>query len=220
MFVRNTRLWSICSTLPRYKCYQPKNIGLICSALPLQVMKLVRLRLSVLCSLLEEENTKIIWLVRDPRAVINSRLNSVNWCDSIWCKNPKYLCNDMIDDYNSFLHIKQKYPSQIILLRYEDLAASPYDKVNELFNFLNLPMDNSTTKYLDLHLSGEFEAPWSTVHNPKVQSKKWLKIIDWNTIVQTQYYCRPFMKKLGYIAFNKEKDRYSENFIMPLDIFS
>ena len=42
---------------------------------------------------------KIIYLVRDPRAVIHSR-KKYDWCmTSTNCINPQKLCQDMVDDF-------------------------------------------------------------------------------------------------------------------------
>ena len=46
-----------------------------------------------------KEDIKIVYLVRDPRAVINSRKN-YEWCmTSENCMNPRNLCKDMVDDF-------------------------------------------------------------------------------------------------------------------------
>lgn len=217
MFVRNSRLWNICSTMPRSKCYMPDNIGKLCSLFPLQVMKLVRVRLAFLSSLLER-NAKIIWLIRDPRAVINSRRSSVSWCTTPSCKEPRYLCKDLFDDFNAYSKLKATYPDKIMILRYEDLAKDPYSKTQAVLAFLGLSMHEDVRQYLNKHLSGEFEAPWSTIHDPKRQAKKWMKVASWSTIVETQYYCRTVMKLLGYRPFDTKKELAAENAVQILNI--
>ena len=63
-----------------------------------------------------KEGIKLVYLVRDPRAVMNSRKN-YEWCmTSENCMNPRNLCKDMVDDFkeakrllknkNSTLNIK------------------------------------------------------------------------------------------------------------------
>lgn len=39
MFLRNTRLWSMCSAMPRSKCYVPDTLARLCSLFPIHVMK-------------------------------------------------------------------------------------------------------------------------------------------------------------------------------------
>ncbi|MCL4149449.1 UNVERIFIED_CONTAM: hypothetical protein GTU68_014028, partial [Idotea baltica] len=218
MFVRNSRLWQMCSTMPRFKCYVSENIGKLCSLFPIQVMKLVRVRLSVLAPLMEDKSVKIIWLTRDPRAVINSRTSSVSWCTSKVCKEPKYLCRDLFEDFNTYLKLKNKYPEQIMILRYEDLAKDPYTKSKNTLAFLNLQMDPSVVDYLNKHINSDFEAPWSTIHNPQRQAKKWMKSLPWNSIVYTQYYCRTVMKNIGYRPFENEIDLAAGNAVQILNI--
>ena len=73
-------------------------------ALPIQVTKVDRINLKFVSELLEDEeigfNTKIFYLVRDPRAVIHSRKN-FPWCvKTPECIDAKYLCRDMVQDYH------------------------------------------------------------------------------------------------------------------------
>ncbi|KAL7630259.1 UNVERIFIED_CONTAM: hypothetical protein RMT77_019597, partial [Armadillidium vulgare] len=218
IFIRNKRLWNLCSTMSRFKCYMPENIGKLCSLFPLQVMKVVRVRLELLGPLLEDSNTKVIWLVRDPRGVMNSRTLSVTWCTSESCKKPKHLCSDLLQDYNTYINLKKEYPNQVMLIRYEDLAKDTISKTKLVFDFLGLNMHSNVKTYLNEHLNSEFEAPWSTIHNPERQSKKWMKLIPWNTVVHTQHYCRPVMKLLGYRAFTYKDELSSGNALQLLNV--
>lgn len=85
-------------------CGDPKYLDGICTALPIQVTKLDRINLRFMLPLLEDESigstTKILYLVRDPRAVINSR-KDFPWCvNTPECIDPTYLCRDMVQDFN------------------------------------------------------------------------------------------------------------------------
>ena len=218
MFVRNTRLWSMCSAMPRTKCYNPDNLYKMCSLFPAHVMKVVRTRLSVLSSLLENPNTRIIWLVRDPRATITSRTSSVTWCDTKACKDPGYLCSDLLEDYSSYIYLKEEKPSQIMLVRYEDLAKDPYQKIKEILKFVGLDFHPRVKSYLDDHLNSDEDAPWSTRHDPRKVLKRWMKLMPWSQVVKCQYHCRSVMKSLGYRLFSSEKDLKAGNAVGMLNL--
>ena len=53
LFTHNTRLWNQCQLFPSF-CYQPKFLMPFCKLFPLQSMKVVRLRMSIAASLLED----------------------------------------------------------------------------------------------------------------------------------------------------------------------
>lgn len=84
-FRYNTRLWNACQANPSF-CYEPNFLSRFCRLFPFQSMKLVRLRLSLAEALLTdaELNVKIVLLVRDPRAIMQSRKHHV------WCPKSKF----------------------------------------------------------------------------------------------------------------------------------
>jgi hypothetical protein len=102
-------------------CGQPMYLDAICSALPIQVTKLDRTNLEFMSPLLDDpnlkSNTKILYIIRDPRAIMNSRKH-FPWClDSKECISAKYDCRDHIKDYNeakklvkTIHHKSCKYP--------------------------------------------------------------------------------------------------------------
>lgn len=54
LFSHNTRLWRHCRLFPNF-CYDPKFLGPFCQLFPMQSMKVVRLRASLVTPLLEDE---------------------------------------------------------------------------------------------------------------------------------------------------------------------
>ncbi|CAD6996783.1 unnamed protein product [Ceratitis capitata] len=53
LFEHNERLWSVCKEFPHF-CWQPKFLSPICKLFPMQSMKVVRLRLALAKTLLED----------------------------------------------------------------------------------------------------------------------------------------------------------------------
>lgn len=94
---------------------QEKFVKPICDIYPFQSMKVIRLGLESFRDLLKNNklNIKIILLIRDPRAVMNSR-RVLKFCmDTPDCAKPATLCQDMVDDYKSALDLTQKYPQNL-----------------------------------------------------------------------------------------------------------
>ncbi|KAK8753780.1 hypothetical protein OTU49_001563 [Cherax quadricarinatus] len=218
VFVRNTRLWSMCSAMPRSKCYNPDTLARLCSLFPVHVMKVVRARLELLASLLRDPRVRLVWLVRDPRAVMSSRKNSVTWCQTRACSDAGYLCSDLEEDFNTYLVLKENFPGRVMLLRYEDLARKPYEKSREILHFAGLTFHREVQDYLDDHLTSDEDEPWSTRHDPMTRVARWMKVMHFEDVVTTQYQCHSVMKNLGYRRFNSRTDMDNGNAVGLLNV--
>lgn len=89
----------------------------VCQALPIQIAKVTRARLKMLSPILEDkamkESVKVLLLVRDPRATINSR-KKFPWCiTSPDCIEAKNLCNDMVSDYYEAKRLINEHSTKI-----------------------------------------------------------------------------------------------------------
>lgn len=218
MFMRNTRLWSMCSAMPRTKCYNPDTLARLCSLFPVHVMKVVRARLELLAPLLRDPTVKLVWLVRDPRAVMSSRASSVTWCDTLACKDPGYLCSDLLLDYRTYRLLQEERPDQVLLVRYEDLARDPYGKSREVLEFAGLTFHKRVREYLDDHLTSDEDEPWSTRHDPKTRVGRWMKLMKFDDVVKTQFHCKAIMKNLGYRLFASPNDMDAGNAVGHLNL--
>ena len=59
-------------------------------------------------------NLKVIYLVRDPQATINSRLKDY-WCgDLSSCSDFNIFCSDLADDFNAALILERDYPERFM----------------------------------------------------------------------------------------------------------
>ena len=85
-------------------CTNLDYLSAICKIIPIQIIKLDRMGLKVARNLAKstrkKQNIKIIYLVRDPRAVINSR-KSRSWCVSEpICMDSRNLCEYIFEDHH------------------------------------------------------------------------------------------------------------------------
>lgn len=84
-------------------------------------------------------NLKMIYLVRDPRATMNSR-NILKWCmDSKDCRDPQLLCEDLASNFFSAIDLLQRYPDRFKVVRYEDLAMNVDQVTKGVLEFTGLP---------------------------------------------------------------------------------
>ena len=86
----------------------------------------------------QEPFLKIIHLVRDPRGIVSSRFTirtiSLLAKDKM-AKEAKALCHRILIDMDEYSRLKNKYPNNIVQLRYEDIATQPEASANFLYQF-------------------------------------------------------------------------------------
>ena len=64
------------------------------------------------------------------------------------CNNVTKLCHDFGNDFQEALKLNEQYPHQLLFLRYENLCLHPYDTLDNVLSFLNLPPKSIVEKYL------------------------------------------------------------------------
>ena len=70
----------------------------------------------------------------------------------IECGNTTELCDAIDADVSYASSLAKKYPSNVFLLRYEDLVITPYATLDILLNFLELPPEPCMDAYLENHV--------------------------------------------------------------------
>jgi hypothetical protein len=93
----------------------PRNKNLqklqeLCLEAEYGIFKFVRLSLSLASSHFGND-TKIIFLMRDPRAVMHSRNNTVyKWCNTKSCSSHKNLCQQHLQDFKTAKWLQEHSP--------------------------------------------------------------------------------------------------------------
>lgn len=209
---RNLRGWEACqhdTTL----CYQPDFISETCSTFPIQLVKEVRFRVKELAKLLEDDLTtkdwKVVYLVRDPRGTMASRAKS-DWCmaDRL-CRNATVLCKETKDDIKWIKRLQNKNPEHHYLLKFEDFAADVDSEVEKLFNFLDIPVADSVSEFLNNHaridetpkeseLYSDKILEFSITKNSKNVPTAWRSQLSANKIEKINKVCKPVLNLLDY----------------------
>ena len=132
---------------------------------------------------LEVEPIKVIYLVRDPRAIYSSR-QYLSWCKNRACTNIDKLCYEMNSDFKTFesfylnssnrstiftlTNSSSKYPIQMFLIRFELVALDPFRSTSELFKLVNLPFKENIKRFVYTHTANNLD-----VKNLRSPFKKW-----------------------------------------------
>jgi len=229
LFKHNFRIWNSCSTIlpSSVACFMPELVKKTCNLFPIRLIKTVRLRVRFVEPLLTDPDLalKIIVLVRDPRGVMRSR-SHMNWCDRPTCANSTRVCNDLDSDVASALKLGENYANRILLIRYEDLSIRPYQTVDKIINFLDLPpQPEFIDTYLKTHTGqlrsheliseskqhNQKETPYSTSRKSSEETAfKWTKMLSMDEIQELENICQKPMAKLGYAKYNGEINNHRD----------
>jgi hypothetical protein len=81
-------------------------------------------------------------------------LKIVYICLDATCNDASIVCRDMDDDLEAAIDLKKRFPNQIFLIRYEDLALDPVYEIGKIVNFLDLDFTKSIRVFLESHTKG------------------------------------------------------------------
>ncbi|XP_052866590.1 carbohydrate sulfotransferase 5 [Anopheles cruzii] len=220
LFSHNTRLWQQCVRFPQF-CYEPRFLGPYCQLFPLQSMKVVRLRASLLLPLLEDEslNVRVVLLIRDPRGSLQSRKHRV-WCPGRPdCDDPTTVCSDMQLDYEAAIELSERFPKRFRVIRYEDLSLNPYQMTKEILHFYGLPFHPAVRAFLDTHTKQDVGGVSSTYRDSKSAPFHWTKDLTFEEVKIIQDSCVAAMKSWGYRNATSERE-LNDNFnpLLPYSV--
>ena len=121
-----------------------------CLEANVQVVKTIRLSTTLVKSLVEAvPGLKIVHLIRDPRGIINSRVNigEISATRNI-SQYLEHVCTTMRHDIESVLSSKYLAAGRIIPLSFEHVAENPFAVAEILFDKLGIPFTKDTKNWL------------------------------------------------------------------------
>ncbi|XP_045138943.1 uncharacterized protein LOC123520593 isoform X2 [Portunus trituberculatus] len=97
----------------RPSCDDASFVSDVCRRSSLHVAKVVRLSLRQAMPLLEDENLslQVVYLVRDPRAVLSSR-SRLPWCVAAACRDPYTVCSSLQRDLLLIPRLLRRFPTR------------------------------------------------------------------------------------------------------------
>lgn len=182
MVSHNPHLWKYCQKTPSL-CSDPAFLSGMCTLFPVQILKTVRLRLKLLGPLLhllnDKFDIKILLLIRDPRAIMQSRKHQ-SWCgeDKEDCSQPSKLCSDMVDDFHAISDLREQYVNQVLALRYEDVSLNPISGVKKVVEFFGLDYTSEVESFVNTHTILTIGGVTSTFRESKKIPFKWIEYFN------------------------------------------
>ncbi|KAL2077953.1 hypothetical protein ACEWY4_025638 [Coilia grayii] len=227
----------------RYRCRTrrcgPLNFTLAsesCRQKEHRAIKSVRVRqLETLRPLAEDPrlDVKFIQLVRDPRAVLASRMVAFstkykNWkrwavdgevpVDDDEVRKLKGNCDNIRLSAEAGLKQPEWLRERYMLVRYEDIARFPMRKATEMYQFTGIPFTPKVKEWIlkNTQASKEVSGVYSTQKNSSEQVEKWRFSIPFKLAQVVQKVCGPTMKLFGY-KFAESKEMLTDKSISLIE---
>ncbi|XP_037322373.2 carbohydrate sulfotransferase 3a [Pungitius pungitius] len=221
---------SVCSPVikdvfERYHCKMrrcgPVNLTLAsesCLSKQHHAIKTVRVRqLETLQPLVEDPrlDVRVIQLVRDPRAILASRMVAFSSKYQTWkawaqdgqvpeddeeVKRLKGNCDQIRLSAEVGLSQPPWLRRRYMLVRYEDIARYPMQKAEEMYRFTGIPFSPQAREWIlrNTQTTREASGIYSTQKNSSEQAEKWRFNIPFALAQVVQRVCGPTMTLFGY----------------------
>lgn len=132
----------------RYKVCN-SMLQLFCSESKIRIFKTIRHSMAFFEEFLETvPSMKIIHLVRDPRATLQSQILVAKFPMDDLKLAARQHCERVFEDIKTFNRIKEKHPVSIVRIYYEDLAEDPIDMAHKMYDFLGMDYTEHLIEYI------------------------------------------------------------------------
>jgi hypothetical protein len=141
---------------------------------------------------------RFVVVLRNPRATVNSLMKS-----NVHSANALFASKRWAADVGEGLALKQRYPGDVMEIRYEDLVTQPEQSLRRVCDFLNLPYDPAMLGY---HESGveEYSEYYEQIHARLAQPPQASRIDAWREelsqadVATVEAVCGDLMGQVGY----------------------
>ena len=176
-----------------------------CEQRHVRSFKTIRMSMEMMETLLKQEpSLKIIHLVRDPRGILSSRFATSQvsgLAKRKMDKEAKVLCHRMLFDLDEYSKLHEKYPNNIVQVRYEDIATSPEESAKVLYQFtrgIAVPEQVESFIKKNTHATKDNGSYGTARKDSAAMAMQWKTKLSVQNRNITSTICKSVIEKLGY----------------------
>lgn len=169
-------------------------------------------------------NLKVVQLVRDPRGILASRIETFRDTYRLWRiwratgRRPYNLdltqltmvCEDFLSSVSTGMSRPGWLRGRYMLMRYEDLARNPLQRTREIYEFLGLAMDKNVADWIQNNTRGSSDLSskhkYGTVRDSAANAENWRLKLSYDMVDYTQTVCQHILQELGYKTVNSSDE--------------
>ena len=187
----------------------------VCRRAKHRVSKVLRLTLGGLEPVLKHNpKLKVVHLFRDPRAIINSRIETKGYPlrsnplgrNDIQ-NNAKALCDKMNTDIEEGEKLKSKFPDRFRFMHYEDVAMNR-NSIKKLYDYVGMIYEMDSFNHIYKVKTNNPERKLERKEKARKTNNAlwWRTYLSYDIIKQVNIVCYAVIAKLGYPQFNNVTD--------------
>ncbi|XP_042873360.1 carbohydrate sulfotransferase 2-like [Penaeus japonicus] len=182
-------------------CRNTSYVSGVCRSADMNVIKVLRLSLKFARPLLRDDDldVQVIYLVRDPRAVLSSR-STKPWCQ-MSCRDPETICSLLEEDLKQASLLSKEYPTRFKMVLYDEVCDDGSIALLDVMAFLGLPVTAKQERLLPSRRD------LSEAEGNVSRAEVWRVKTSFGQIVQPiQRFCHSSLEKLGLRVFASNEE--------------
>lgn len=189
------------------KFFLPDTQHALCSNASRLIIKMTDVPVYLLPSMIgtfderTQKRFKILNLIRDPRAVINSRLKKKGMRS--FRMDPRRLCDTMDRDARGIQKLHSEHPDSYFGMRYEDMTLNLESMTRQLFERLGIPFSEREEKFLKTGTALDKERIRGfSRKEAESRTTAWLHEMSVEKIAEVEKACGELLDRLHYSRVN------------------
>ncbi|BFZ25990.1 hypothetical protein BsWGS_29029 [Bradybaena similaris] len=166
-------------------------------------------------------NLKILYLVRDFRAVVYSHSQHFTKLPRVrhMTENANIICQQAREHFQIFYQLNAKFPGRVKGIRYEHGCLDPVDYASTIYKFAGLNFNNATKQYLQQitksNTTGGRVNAFGVERQDSVQAmNNWRNSAKFETVKRIDKLCEDAYSLFGYRAVSTEEDLFSQQLLV------
>ncbi|XP_005110986.1 carbohydrate sulfotransferase 1 isoform X2 [Aplysia californica] len=185
-----------------------------CQSRDMTFVKSIRFRVAWAEALLEKyPDFKMLYLLRDPRAVLFSQskvFKTFDWKNDVSSVSKKH-CQALTEDIDHFRRLREKYPTRVKAIRYEDGAMNPQRYAKEIYSFVGLEFSSEAQRLVGTLTSSNNAKKGREQYSvfrkePELAMRKWRFSAGYKSVSVVDSKCSHLYPVLGYRNVTSQKD--------------